>query len=86
MEFVVAEVERCVDGFEGFKVDIDLFFLSLVRHDCSTINDKAIFGTLGVEFETLLGRRDGSQYGKTVDTRFDVGGGTVFVRKHFVDT
>jgi hypothetical protein len=39
VKFVVAEVERGVDGFEGFKVNIDLFFLSLIRHNCATVND-----------------------------------------------
>ena len=68
MEFVVAEVERRVDGFEGFKVDVDFFLFSLVGDDGSTVEDESVLWTLGVELETLLGGSDGSEDGKTVDT------------------
>jgi len=85
VELVITEVERGVDGFEWFKVNIDLLFLSFIRNDCSTIHDETVFGAFIVEFETLLGGCDGSEDGETVYARFDVGCGTVFVGKHFVD-
>jgi hypothetical protein len=39
VEFVVAEVEGCVDGFEGFKVDVNFAFFAFVGDYCSAVED-----------------------------------------------
>ena len=77
MEFVVAKVQRRVDGLEGFEVDVDLALLAFGGDDFTTVDDKAIGWDLGVELETLLGGGNSRQDGKTVDARLDVGGGTL---------
>lgn len=77
MELVVAKVEGSVDWLEWFKVDIDFPFLSFRGDNFTTVDDKAIGRDLGVKFETLLGRSNGRQDGETIDTRFDVGGGSL---------
>lgn len=77
MEFVVAKVQRRVDGLEGFEVDVDLALLAFGGDDFTTVDDKAIGWDLGVELETLLGGGNSRQDGKTVDARLDVGGSTL---------
>jgi hypothetical protein len=77
VEFVVAEVQRRVDGLEGFKVDVDLALLALGGDDFAAVDDEAIRGDLGVQFETLLGGRDSRENGETIDAGLDVGGGSL---------
>lgn len=43
VKFVVAEIERCVDGLERLKVNIDLLFFAFVRHDGSTVHNKTVW-------------------------------------------
>jgi hypothetical protein len=59
MELVVAEVEGGVDGLEGLEVDIDLALFAFAGDDFAAVDDEAVGGDSGVEFEALLGRRDG---------------------------
>jgi hypothetical protein len=61
VELVVAQVERRVDGLEGFKIKVDLFLLALVGQDGATVNNETIGRSAVVELKSLLGRRDGSQ-------------------------
>lgn len=77
MEFVVAEVQRSVDGLERFKVNVDLAFFSFRGQDFTTVHDQAIRRNLVVQLETLLGRRNGGQDGLSVDTGLDVRGSTL---------
>jgi len=86
VKFVVAEVERGVDGLEGLKVDVYLALLPLIGDHRSAIDDEAVFGAFAVKLETLLGGGDSSEDGEAVDAGFDVGGSAVFVGKHLVDT
>lgn len=39
VESAVTEVQRGVNGLVGFKVDVDLLFLSFLSNYCTTIND-----------------------------------------------
>ena len=48
VKFVVAQVERSVDGLERFKVNVDLAFLALRGDDFTTVYDKAIWRDFGV--------------------------------------
>lgn len=72
VELVIAQVERCIDWFERLKVDVHLLFLALVRDDRPRVDDQAIRWDLGVQLQTLLGRRDCSQHRLTVHARLDV--------------
>jgi len=42
VEFVVAEIEGGVDGLERLKVDIELLFLVVVRHDGACVDDQPV--------------------------------------------
>ena len=77
VELVVTEVQRRVDGLERLEVDVDLALLALGRQDFTAVNHQAVGGDLVVELETLLGRRDGGQDRLSVDSRLDVGCGTL---------
>jgi hypothetical protein len=77
VEFVVAQVQRGVDGLEGLEIDIDLALLAFGGDDFTAVDNEAIRGDFRVQLKTLLGRGDGRQDGKTIDTRFDIGGGTL---------
>lgn len=46
MEFVVAQVQRSVDGLERLKVNIQFLFLSIICHNGACIYDQAIWGDL----------------------------------------
>lgn len=46
MEFVVAEIQGGIYGFERLKVNIELLFLAIVRHDGSCVDDQSIGGHL----------------------------------------
>ena len=48
MEFVVAEVERGVDGLEWLKVHVDLSLLALGGDNFTTVYDEAIWRHLVV--------------------------------------
>jgi hypothetical protein len=77
MEFVVAKVQRGVDGLEGLKVDVDPALLAFCGDNFTAVDDEAIGGDLGVELEALLGGGNGGEDGETVDAGLDVGGGTL---------
>lgn len=77
MEFVVTEVERGVDRLEGLEINVDLSLLALGCEDFSAVDNQSIGGDLIVEFESLLGRGNGREDGLTIDTRFDIRGGTL---------
>ena len=85
MELVVAKVERCVDGFEGLEVDVDLLLLALVRDDRAAVDDQSVRGHLGVELEAVLHGGDGAQHGQAVHSTFDVGGSSVLIGQHLAD-
>lgn len=44
VEFVVAQIERGVDRFERFEIDVDLLFFALISNDGATVNDEAVRG------------------------------------------
>lgn len=77
MEFVVAEVERGVDGLERLEVDVDFALLAFGGDDFTAVDNETIWGDFGVKLEALLGRGNGRQDRQTVDARFDVGGGAL---------
>lgn len=77
MEFVVTKIERSINWFERFKVNVNFTFLSFGRDDFTTVDDQAIRRDLVVKLETLLRRSDGRKNGKSVHTRFDVGSSTL---------
>jgi hypothetical protein len=78
VELVVTEIERCIDRLKRFKVDVNFPLLSFRGDDFATVDDKPIRRDFIVQLQTLLGRCDGGKDGQTVDTRFDVGGSTLF--------
>ena len=43
VEFVVTEIERCVDWLKGLKVDVDLSFLAFRSDDFTTVNDQSVW-------------------------------------------
>ena len=77
VELVVAQVKGGVDGLEGLEIDVDLSLLSFLCQDFTTVDDQTIRRDLVVQLETLLGRGNGGQDGLSVDSRLDVGGGTL---------
>ena len=77
VELVVTEIERRVDGLEWFEVNVNLPFLSFGGDNFTTVDDQAIRGDLVIELETLLCGCNGREDGKSVDTRLDVGRGTL---------
>ena len=48
VKFVVAQVERSVNGLERFKVNVDLAFLALRGDDFTAVYDEAIWRDFGV--------------------------------------
>lgn len=42
VEFVIAQIQGCVDWFERLKVDVDFFLFALFCHNGSTIHHQAI--------------------------------------------
>ena len=83
VELVVAQVERRVDGFERFEIDIDFLLLAVVGDDGPAVDDETVGRHFVVQLEPLLDRRDGRQDGESVDAGFDVGGGAELVGQHF---
>lgn len=60
VEFVVAEVEGGVDGFEGFKVDVNLAFFAFVGDYRSAVEDQSIlpFFIWAIHENGLISRRE----------------------------
>jgi hypothetical protein len=56
----------------GLKVERDLLLLSLICQNGPYEKDQSVVGNSVVELETLLGRSDGSQYGKSVHSGLDI--------------
>ena len=54
MEFIVAEVERSVDGLERLEVNINLSFLAFGSQDFSAVDHQAICGYFVVQLQALL--------------------------------
>lgn len=77
VELVVTQVKGGVDGLERLEIDVDLSLLSFLGQDFTTVDDQTVRGDLVVQLETLLGRGNGGQDGLSVDSRLDVGGGTL---------
>lgn len=77
VELVVAEVQGGVDGLEGLKVDVDLALLAFLGEDFTAVDDEAVRGDLVVQLESALGRGNGGQDRLSVDTRLDIGSGTL---------
>ena len=42
VEFVVAEVKRRVDRFEGLEIDIHFLFFPFLRYDSACVDDQSI--------------------------------------------
>lgn len=80
VELVVTKVERSVDGLERLEINVNLALLSFRCDNFTTVHDKPIGRDLVVKLETLLSGGNGRQHGETVDTRLNVGGGTLIVR------
>lgn len=43
VEFVVTQIQRCIDWFERFKVNVDFLLFSFFCHNCSTVNNQTIW-------------------------------------------
>ena len=43
MEFVVTQIQWCINWFERFKVNVDFLFLSFFCYNCTTVNNQAIW-------------------------------------------
>lgn len=90
MEFVVAEIERSVDGTEGLEGVRHLLLLSIVIQTCSAVHNKTIWRyliepageshTQSLQLQLLLSRGDSTQYRQTIHTRLDIGGCTILGR------
>jgi hypothetical protein len=74
VELVVAQIQRSVDGLEGFKVNVNLLFLPFRGHNGSTIDHEAIVRDPGVKLEPLLCGGNGAQHRQPVHSALDVGG------------
>lgn len=77
MEFVVAKVQGGVNRLKRFEVDVNLSLLSFGGNNFTAVDNEAIWRNLVVELETLLGGGNRGKDGQTVDTRLDVGSGTL---------
>ena len=82
VELVVAQIQRRVDWFERFEIDVDLLLFPVVGDDGSAVDDQSVGRDFVVELEPLLHGRDGGQDGESVDAGFDVGGGAELVGEH----
>ena len=69
-----------------FKIEGNFLFLAFVGQDRPDKQDEAIWWDTVVQLQPLLGTRDRSQYGQSVDTGLDVGRSTVLLRQHGGDT
>jgi hypothetical protein len=83
VELVVTQVERSVDGLKGLEINVDLALLSFRSDNFTTVDDQAIGRDLVVQLETLLGGGNRGKDGKTIDTRLDVGGSTLYQMLNF---
>mmetsp|Transcript_9829 Transcript_9829/g.18360 ORF Transcript_9829/g.18360 Transcript_9829/m.18360 type:complete len:233 (+) Transcript_9829:1300-1998(+) len=86
MELVVTEIERGVNGLEGFKVDVHFLLFTIIRHNSTRVHDKTIRRNLVVKLQPLLSRSDSREHRKPIDTRLDIGRGTVLITKHLLNT
>lgn len=82
MEFIVAEVEGSVDDLEWLKINVHFLFFAVFCEDSACVENKAVGGDFGVEFEALLCGRDGAQDRLTVDSGFNVRSSTIFCLEH----
>lgn len=71
-----------VDGLVRLKIKRNFLFLAFVSEDRADEEHEAVGGHSVVELEPLLGAGDGCQDGETVDSGFNVGCCTVFLRQH----
>ena len=65
VEFVVAQVQRRVNRFEGLEGYRELLLLALVGHDGAAVQHQAVLGDLCEELQFLLSRCDSSQHGQS---------------------
>ena len=42
VKFIVTEVQRRVDRFERFEIDVDFLFFAVIGNDRTTINNETI--------------------------------------------
>jgi hypothetical protein len=77
VEFVVAEVERGVNGLEWLEINVDLPLFAFRRQNFTAVDDKAVRRDFVVQLETLLCRCDGREDGLSVNTRLNVRCGTL---------
>jgi len=77
VELIVTQIQGRVDGLERLEVNINLPLLALGRNNFTAVYHEPVRRHFVVQFETLLSRCDGGQNGLTVDSRLDVGGGTL---------
>jgi uncharacterized membrane-anchored protein len=59
VKLVVTKVQRCVDGLEGFEVDVNFALLPFGGDNFTTVHNQSIGGNLVIQLETLLGRSNG---------------------------
>lgn len=78
VELVVTQVERGVDWLEGLEINVNFALLSFRSDNFTTVDHQAIGRDLVVQLETLLGGGNSGKDGKTVYTRLDVGGSTLY--------
>ncbi len=71
-----------VDRLVRFKVERDFLFLSFVCKDGTDEEHETVRWDSIVKLETLLGTRNSSKHGQSIDTRLDVRGRSVFLRQH----
>ena len=50
MEFVITQIQRCVDRLERLKVNVDLLFLALVCQDCTSVHHQPIWRDLSDKY------------------------------------
>jgi hypothetical protein len=72
MELVIAQVERCVDWLEGFKINVYFFLFAFLSDNGTTIHHQTRRGNPRVQLEPMLDGGNGAQNGQTIYTRFDV--------------
>ena len=91
MKLIIAEIERCIDGFEWLEIDVELALFIFVSYNFSDILEqirlrdipteynKTIRRNSSVELQPLLRRRDSTQYRESIDTRLYVRSCSIFL-------